>query len=123
MAKPRFKKYSRKFLNKSKGTALIETSVEVWSDDVQCDIKIMDCFRAITLDFNAWDKSDQKQVEELTQKFDTLISELQAARAAFIEAAKVAAAYVEPEKKVKKKKVEVKEEGFEVPPAHPQLTQ
>ncbi|AVH85037.1 hypothetical protein RsoM2USA_108 [Ralstonia phage RsoM2USA] len=102
MSKPRFQKYTRKFLNKNKGTAAIEVTTEVWSDDVQCDVKITDCFRAITLDFNAWDvKKTPKNFNDHLHKFDTLIAVLQETREAFIKAGEVAKAYVPEERKKK----------------------
>ena len=63
--------YIRKFLNPKKGTASIEVKFKQGSGN----IKIMDCHRAITLDFYNYDMdNDEKQsVDERVHKLNVLI--------------------------------------------------
>jgi len=70
--------YSRKFLNKGKGTAFIETDIKASyfgsssTGYIEANVSISDCSRKITLDFCAT-KGKGKTV---LQKLDLLISEL-----------------------------------------------
>ncbi len=67
------KYYSRKFLNSKQGMAAIECSAEMstnWSD---VNVKITDCNRAVSLDF---DFSSVKAYKEKRAKLALIISEL-----------------------------------------------
>jgi hypothetical protein len=74
MAKSKHPKYySRKFLNKSKGTALIEASVGITSYSMDGTICISDCYRKVELDMHIYNKQTLK---EKSDKIDLLIKEL-----------------------------------------------
>lgn len=69
------KYYSRKFLNKDRGMACIESDGEVSQADYDrgapyLSVSITDCSRKISLDFNS------RSVKENLYKFDVLINEL-----------------------------------------------
>jgi hypothetical protein len=68
---PRY--YSRKFLNKSKGTALIESSVDISPYSMDGTICISDCYRKVELDMHIYDK---KSLKEKYDKLELLIKEL-----------------------------------------------
>lgn len=83
MAKSKHPKYySRKFINKGKGTAFIENSFSVSSYSIDGGIKLSDCNRNIDLDFHMWDK---KSIKEKIDKLDILINEFTAAKSFIIE--------------------------------------
>jgi len=65
--------YSRKFLNKGKGTALIESSVDICAYSMGGTICISDCYRKVELDMHIYDK---KSLKEKSEKLDLLIKEL-----------------------------------------------
>jgi len=74
MAKQKHPKYySRKFLNKSKGTALIEASVDISAYSMGGSICISDCYRKVELDLHIYDK---KSFKEKSDKLNLLIKEL-----------------------------------------------
>jgi len=74
MAKQKHPKYySRKFLNKSKGTALIEASVDICAYSMGGTICISDCYRKVELDMHIYDKQSFK---EKSEKINLLIKEL-----------------------------------------------
>jgi hypothetical protein len=68
---PRY--YSRKFLNKSKGTALIESSVDISPYSMDGTICISDCYRKVELDMHIY---NQQSLKEKSHKLDLLIKEL-----------------------------------------------
>jgi len=65
--------YSRKFLNKGKGTALIESSVDICAYSMGGTICISDCYRKVELDMHIYDK---KSFKEKSEKLNLLIKEL-----------------------------------------------
>jgi len=74
MAKQKHPKYySRKFLNKSKGTALLEVRADITSYSIDGTICILDCYRKVELDMHIYDK---KSLKEKSDKLDLLIKEL-----------------------------------------------
>jgi len=74
MAKSKHPKYySRKFLNKGKGTALIEASVDITSYSMDATVCISDCYRKVELDMHIYNKQTLK---EKSEKIDLLIKEL-----------------------------------------------
>lgn len=71
--------HSRKFLNSKKGMAAIECSADVlphWSD---INVKITDCNRSVSLDF---DFNNMKTYKEKRVKLLLIINELQELRMA-----------------------------------------
>lgn len=64
--------HSRKFLNRNKGSALIETNFSVDPHAFGGDIKIADCNRTINLDFYAW---DSKTYQDHLYKMHILVDE------------------------------------------------
>lgn len=80
--------YKRQFLNNSRGTAAVEIDLNHYTnhEDKCCEfdggIKISDCFRAMTLEFNAWKKKDYKP---LLSKIRRLIEALEEAERFMIE--------------------------------------
>lgn len=74
MAKQKHPKYySRKFLNKGKGTALIEATVDITSYSMDGTICISDCYRKVELDMHIY---NQQTLKEKSYKLDLLIKEL-----------------------------------------------
>lgn len=74
MAKQKHPKYySRKFLNKGRGTALIESSVDICAYSMGGTVCISDCYRKVELDMHIYDK---KSFKEKSEKIDLLIKEL-----------------------------------------------
>ncbi len=69
----RVKYYSRKFLNKSQGVALIECEGEVSHWALWANVRIADCNKTICLDFGVHSDKDYK---ERIAKIDLLINEL-----------------------------------------------
>jgi hypothetical protein len=69
----RVKYYSRKFLNKSQGTAFIECEGEVSHWALWANVRIADCNKTICLDFGVHSDKDYKG---RIAKIDLLISEL-----------------------------------------------
>ena len=76
--------YSRKFINKSTGTALIEIDGSASSWQINLDVNISDCNRKICLDFYA---SNDKVIKERLAKLDLIISELNKARKFLVDEA------------------------------------
>jgi len=68
---PRY--YSRKFLNKGKGTALIEATVDISAYSMDGSICISDCYRKVELDMHVY---NQQTLKEKSFKLDLLIKEL-----------------------------------------------
>ena len=66
--------YKRTFLNKKEGTALVECRVR---GDTFGTVKITDCNRSVTLEFNSYDEPKR---DLMAYKIDKLISELTAFR-------------------------------------------
>ena len=71
--------YRRKFLNKRKGKALIETGLEVYGDpeDKNFDaiLSITDCNRSVSLEL--WSRfKDKADVTNCLFKLDTLLDEI-----------------------------------------------
>ena len=79
--------YNRTFLNKVRGTALIEVDISADEYGVNCDVSITDCCRKVTLDLNS---SDQKEDAKMLAKLDRLINALLMARKRFKDAVVVA---------------------------------
>ena len=65
--------HSRKFLNTKQGIAAIECSADMSSKWCDINVKIADCNRAVSLDF---DFSDMKGYKEKRKKLIILITEL-----------------------------------------------
>lgn len=65
--------YSRKFLNKGSGTALMELRADINSYSMDGTICILDCYRKVELDMHIYDK---KSLKEKSEKLDLLIKEL-----------------------------------------------
>ena len=65
--------YSRKFLNKTKGTAMIEIRADISAYSIDGTICISDCYRKSELDMHIYDK---KSLKEKSDKLDLLIKEL-----------------------------------------------
>ena len=70
---------SRKFLNSKKGVAVIECSADMSSKWCDINVKIADCNRVVTLDF---DFSDMKGYKEKRAKLLLIIDELNKLRMA-----------------------------------------
>ena len=64
---------SRKFLNKDKGMAAMQSIFEQSFDYVDCSIAITDCNRQVTLDFSA---SNKRIAKEKLAKLNLIIEEL-----------------------------------------------
>ena len=64
---------SRKFLNSKKGIAAIECTADMSSKWCDINVKIADCNKVVTLDF---DFSDMKGYKEKRKKLLILITEL-----------------------------------------------
>jgi hypothetical protein len=81
--------HKRGFLNKARGTAVFECSVdhgpaeESFYNSVCANFCITDCARKIELDFYAHDKESEVNC---LHKIDTLITELQSFKANLLEA-------------------------------------
>jgi hypothetical protein len=74
MAKTKHPKYySRKFLNKTSGTAMIEIRADISAYSIDGTICISDCYRKSELDMHIYDK---KSLKEKRDKLDLLIKEL-----------------------------------------------
>jgi len=74
MAKTKHPKYySRKFLNKTKGTAMIEIRADISTYSMDGTITISDCYRKTELDMHIYDK---KSLKEKSDKLNLLITEL-----------------------------------------------
>lgn len=72
----KIKYHSRKFLNKTNGTAAIEVDAESYSwtsGGVDANIFITDCSRRVTLDFSVYSK---KELDEKMSKLGLLITEI-----------------------------------------------
>jgi len=85
----KIKYHSRKFLNKTNGTASIEVDVDSYDwcgGGVDARVSITDCSRRITLDFSVYTKKD---VVEKTQKLEVLINELSKLKALLMDNAEV----------------------------------
>jgi hypothetical protein len=65
--------YSRKFLNKSRGTAMIEACVDISAYSMGGTVCISDCYRKAELDLHVYDK---KSFKEKSDKLNLLIKEL-----------------------------------------------
>lgn len=86
--------YVRRFLNEKRGVATIEIEGSTWTNgdtaSLDADVDISDCTRHISLEFytvvNPKDEYDRRHtVEERLYKIDTLIEELTAFRAWYVE--------------------------------------
>ena len=114
MDKP-IKYYSRKFLNKKEGVAVIECSID--NRDFLCgldsSVTITDCSRRITLSFGVYEASD---VNKNIAKMSLLIDELCAFRDVFLENAEAITVKISEEKANRKKRLaaRVKEEKNEL---------
>ena len=71
------KHYSRKFLNKTEGTAFIEVSAKTIGKWVDADVTIADCSRMVSLDFS-FETTSKKERKEKLDKINLLIKELEA---------------------------------------------
>ncbi len=82
MSKRKF--YTRKFLNAKEGTAFVEAKISRSSDGswVDASVKLADCHRMITLDF---DHHDQKSHAAVVDKVTLLIEVLDRFRSSLLE--------------------------------------
>lgn len=67
--------YSRKFLNKTEGTAAIEVKADIEGNWTDSHVIITDCYRKVELDFG-FSKSNKKTRKERLDKLNLLIDEL-----------------------------------------------
>ena len=76
--------YRRVFLNPKKGVALIECSINTWGETLSGSVKITDCNRTVSLEFEnlTTDKNNKKKLET---KLNTLITELQNFKKALLD--------------------------------------
>ncbi len=96
------KYYSRKFLNKTRGTATVEIDGNSSSWHISMDVAISDCNRKICLEFYA---NNSKEIKDKIAKLDLLISELNKAKEFFVNEA---VPFFESEQKKKKDAEEIK---------------
>lgn len=100
----RIKYYSRKFLNKKEGVALVECSVENldFMSGLDASVSISDCSRRITLSFGVYEASD---INKNIAKVSLLIDELCAFRDVFIDNAEAVTASIAEGKEKRKKRL------------------
>lgn len=100
----RIKYYSRKFLNKKEGIALVECSVNNldFMSGLDASVSISDCSRRITLSFGVYEASD---INKNIAKVSLLIDELCAFRDVFMENAEAITVSIAEEKEKRKKRL------------------
>ncbi len=75
--KPLVRHYTRKFLNKEEGTALIEVTASLSHWSLECEVLLSDCYKSVRLDMSVY---EEKDYQEKIDKINIILEEVSKAK-------------------------------------------